>query len=50
MPHFVRKNVDIEAEGIIETCHQAMTEDTTYRKGLVHAVVNCRVCELAIAL
>jgi hypothetical protein len=35
----------------VESCYQAMTgEVTTDWKDLVRAVVNCRVCELAIAL
>jgi hypothetical protein len=45
------KNVSTEAEDPVGVCHQATTvEDTAYREDLVHAVVNCRVCELPIAL
>jgi hypothetical protein len=45
------KNMSLEAEDIVEIRHQATTgEDTADWEDLVRAVVNCRVCELAIAL
>jgi hypothetical protein len=45
------KNVSMKAEYIVGICHQEMTgEDTADWEDLVHAVVNCKVCELAIAL
>jgi hypothetical protein len=45
------KNVSTEAEDIVGIHHQAMTgEDTADCEDLVHTVVICRVCELAIAL
>jgi hypothetical protein len=44
-------NVSTEVEDIIEIRHQATTgEDTVDWESLVRAVVNCRVCELAIVL
>jgi hypothetical protein len=43
------KNVGTEAEDIDEIRHQAMTEDKTERDDSARAVVNCTVCELAIA-
>jgi hypothetical protein len=45
----VGKNVSTEAEDIVGICHQATT-GKDIGKGLVCAVVNCRACELAIAL
>jgi hypothetical protein len=45
------KNMSTEAEDIVVICHWAMTgEDTADWEDLVRAVVNCRVCELVIAL
>jgi hypothetical protein len=45
------KNVSTEAENIVRIRHQAMTdEETTDLEDLVRAVVNFRVCELALAL
>jgi hypothetical protein len=45
------KNVSMEAGNIVEIRHQAKTgEETADREDLVRAVVNCRVCEIAIAL
>jgi hypothetical protein len=45
------KNVSMEAEDIVGIHHQAMTgEDTADSEDSVCAVVNCRVCELAIAI
>jgi hypothetical protein len=45
------KNLSTEAEDIVGTCHQTTTgEDTEGGEDKVRAVVNCRVCELAIAL
>jgi hypothetical protein len=45
------KNVSTEAEDIVGIRHQAKTgEDTVDREDLLRAVVNCSVCELAIAL
>jgi hypothetical protein len=44
------KNMSMEAEDIVGIRHQATTgEGTANREDLVHAVVNCRVCELVIA-
>jgi hypothetical protein len=44
------KDVSMEAEDIVGICYQGTTgEDTADWEDLVHAVVNCRVCELAIA-
>jgi hypothetical protein len=44
-------NVNTEAEDIVEIRHQAtIGEETTDWEDLLNAVVNCRVCELAIAL
>jgi hypothetical protein len=44
-------NVSTEAEGIVVNRHQATTGgDTAGLEDLVRAVVNCRVCELVIAL
>jgi hypothetical protein len=41
----------MEEEDIVEIRHQAsITEDTAESKEIVRAVVNCSVCELAIAL
>jgi hypothetical protein len=34
----------------VGSCYQATSKDTADWEDLVHAVVNCRVCELAIAL
>jgi hypothetical protein len=45
------KNVSTETEDFVQICHQATTgEDTSDWEDLVHAVVNCRLCELVIAL
>jgi hypothetical protein len=45
------KNVSTEAEDIVGIRHQAMAgEDTADLEDLLHAVVNCRVFELAIEL
>jgi hypothetical protein len=45
------KNVGTEAEDVVESSHQTTTgEDTADWADLVRAVVNCRVCELAIEL
>jgi hypothetical protein len=45
------KNVSTEADDIVEICHQATTgEDISDCEDLLRAVVNCRVCELAIEL
>jgi hypothetical protein len=45
------QNVSTEAEDILEIRDQATTsEDTTDWEDLVRAVVNCRECELAVAL
>jgi hypothetical protein len=45
------KNMSTEAEGNVRIRHQATTdEDTADWENLVRAVVNCRVCELEIAL
>jgi hypothetical protein len=45
------KNERMEAEDIVGIRHQATTgEDIADREDLVHAVVNCRVCELATVL
>jgi hypothetical protein len=45
------KNVIMEAKNTVELRHQATTgEDTVDSEDLVRAVVNCRVCELAIVL
>jgi hypothetical protein len=38
------------AQDIVEICYQAMAgEYTADWEDLVHAVVNCKVCELAVA-
>jgi hypothetical protein len=43
--------MSMEAEDIVGIHHQAMTgENTADWEDLVHAVVNCRVCELAMVL
>jgi hypothetical protein len=43
--------VSIEADDITGIHHQAVTgEDIADWEELVHAVVNCRACELAIVL
>jgi hypothetical protein len=45
------ENVSSEAEDIVEIRHQETTvEDAADSEDSIHAVVNCRVCELAIAL
>jgi hypothetical protein len=45
------KIVSTEEKDIIEIRHQATTGETTAdRKNLLRAIVNCRVCALAIAL
>jgi hypothetical protein len=45
------KNVSTEAEDIVQIHHQATAgEDTADWEDLVHALVNWRVCELAIVL
>jgi hypothetical protein len=45
------KDVNTETEDIVGIRHQATTgEDTADSEDLVHDVVNCRLCELAIAL
>jgi hypothetical protein len=45
------KNASTEAEEIVAIRHQATTgEDTAELEDLVPAVVNCRMCELAIVL
>jgi hypothetical protein len=45
------KNVNTEAEDIVEICHQAtIEENAAYWEDLVVTLVNCEVCELAIAL
>jgi hypothetical protein len=45
------KNVSTEADDIVEICHQATTgEDISDFEDLVLAVMNCRVCEIAIEL
>jgi hypothetical protein len=45
------KNLNTEVEYIVEIRHQATTgEDAAEWEDLVRAVVNCIVCELAIAL
>jgi hypothetical protein len=45
------KNVTTETEDTAEILRQATTnEHTAHREDLVIAVVNCRACELAIAL
>jgi hypothetical protein len=45
------KNVSTEAEDIAGIRHQAtIGDDTADWEELVRAVVNCRVCELTIAL
>jgi hypothetical protein len=45
------KNVTTEAEDIFGIRHQATTgEDIADLEDLVRAVVNCRVCKLAIPL
>jgi hypothetical protein len=47
----VGKIVSTKTEDIVGIRHQATTgEDTTDRDDLVRYVVNCRECELAIAL
>jgi hypothetical protein len=41
----------VRATSAVESRYQALTgADTADREDLVRAVVNCRVCELAIAL
>jgi hypothetical protein len=43
--------VSTEAENIVEFRHQATTdEDAADWEDIVRAVMNCRVCDLAIAL
>jgi hypothetical protein len=45
------KSVNTEAENIVGIRYQATTgEDTADREDPVRAIVNCRVCGLAIAL
>jgi hypothetical protein len=45
------KNVGTEAQDIVRIRHQAtIGEDTVDSEDLIRAIVNCRVCELAIAL
>jgi hypothetical protein len=44
------KNVGTEEKDIVGIRHQAITEDKADREDLARAVVNCTVCELAIAL
>jgi hypothetical protein len=45
------KNVSTEVEGIVGIRHQATnSEDTADYEDLVRAVVNCRVCGVAITL
>jgi hypothetical protein len=46
----IGKNVSTEAEHIVGIRHQETGEDTADWEDLVRAVVNCRLCELAIAL
>jgi hypothetical protein len=44
-------NVSTAAEDIVGICHQATTvEGRADREDLLRAVVNCRGCELAIAV
>jgi hypothetical protein len=43
--------MSMEAENIVEICQQATTiEHTADWEDLIHSGVNCKVCELAIAL
>jgi hypothetical protein len=45
------KNVSTEADNFAGVCHQATAgEDTAGWEELVRALVNCKVCEFAIAL
>jgi hypothetical protein len=45
------KNVSTEAEDIVGIRHQPTTgEDTADSEEIVRPVVNCRTCELALAL
>jgi hypothetical protein len=45
------KNVNTKAEDTVGIRHQAKAgEDAADWKDVMHAVVNCRVCELAFAL
>jgi hypothetical protein len=45
------KNVSTEAEDIVRISHLATTgEDIADWEDLARGIVNCRVCELAIAL
>jgi hypothetical protein len=44
------KNVSTKAEDIVEIRHQAATGEDTADRTFRCAVMNCRVCELAIVL
>jgi hypothetical protein len=45
------ENMSKEAENMFAICHQAATgEDTSDSEDSVYALLNCRMCELAIAL